>query len=623
MVLLAGLAQPAPEDNLIANAGFEEIDEAAGFPVAWKQLRGTPITVGSEGARTGERYVHFIDDSPEAGISLESKHILCDLDAEYTLTAWTRCATDCKPGLYIQFHDDTGRRIFERHVQPEGPCPDWTQLTVSAQPPPESDTVSCLLYAFIGNVGEFDFDDVALIAQGGNPDKPRRPGPSVDVSRAEGKPTMEIADRLELFVDGALIDALEGATLRLHHPVPREVAMDFDQPWEGPTSFYVTVFQDDDRYRLYYRGSGPENAHEFGCAAESEDGITWTRPTLGLFEWQGSEENNIVWAGAGSHNFTPFRDPNPACKPDEKYKALAGGPLIALASEDGYRWRKMREDPVITKGAFDSQNLAFYDTFRGHYRAYFRDFTEGVRAIKVATSDDFLTWTEPEWIDLGESPREHLYTNATTPYFRAPHILMAFPKRYVPGRKFHADWEEDGQSDGVFMTSRDGLRFDRTFMEAFIRPGLDPANWNERNIGTAFGVVPTSDTEISVYWVENYRHDTCRLRRGTLRTDGFVSVNAGYQRGEMLTRPLVFSGQELVINYSTSAVGSLRFELQTEAGEAIEGFTMADCPVIFGDEIERVVSWDAGSDVSALAGRPVRLRVRLKDADLYSIRFRQ
>jgi hypothetical protein len=173
------------------------------------------------------------------------------------------------------------------------------------------------------------------------------------------------------------------------------------------------------------------------------------------------------------------------------------------------------------------------------------------------------------------------------------------------------------------MTSRDGLRFDRTFMEAFIRPGPDPDNWNERNIGTAFGVVPTSETEISLYWVEHYRHDTCRLRRGTLRKDGFVSVRAGYDRGEMLTRPLIFSGTELVINYSTSAPGGVRFELQTEAGEPIEGFTMADCPVIFGDEIERVVSWDAGSDVSALAGQPIRLRVRLKDADLYSVRFRR
>ena len=625
-MLMAGLGQPAPgpEANLLRNPGFEDPQPATGLPTGWTLLDGNPITVGTDRPHGGARCVHFVDKSDRAGISLESAHVECVPGATYTLTAWVRCVQDCRPGLYLQFHDDTGRRTFERHVQPSGPCPEWTQLTVTARPPDETESVSALLYAFIGQVGEFDFDDVVLKAEGGDSHRfPERPKTvTVPIPPEKGKPTVGIGDRLELFVDDFLIDALEGATLQMHHPVPREVALEFNAPWEGPTSFYVTVLKDEDRYRLYYRGSGHEGSHEFACLAESADGIAFARPKLGLFEFAGSKENNIVWAGAGSHNFSPFRDANPACKPEERYKALAGGPLIALASADGVQWRKMQEEPVITKGAFDSQNLAFFDTVRSQYAAYFRDFTNGVRAIKVATSPDFLHWSEPQWLDLGDSPPEHLYTNATTPYFRAPHIFLAFPKRFVPERKFHASWPDAGQSDGVFMTSRDGVRFDRRFMEAFIRPGLDPDNWNERNIGTACGVVPISPTEISVYYVEHYRHDTCRLRRGSLRTDGFVSLSAPYQKGEMLTRPLTFKGKELVLNYSTSAVGSVRIGLQDETGQPIPGFTMADCPPTFGDEIERVVSWKKGSDLSALAGKPIRLRVRLKDGDLYSIRFR-
>ena len=122
--------------------------------------------------------------------------------------------------------------------------------------------------------------------------------------------------------------------------------------------------------------------------------------------------------------------------------------------------------------------------------------------------------------------------------------------------------------------------------------------------------------------MENYQHPSDRLRRATLRTDGFVSVNAPYGGGEMTTKPLTFEGGELVVNYATSVAGSIRFELQDADGKAIDGFMLPQGAEIYGDEIERVVTWENGSDVSALAGRPVRLHAAMKDADLYSVRFR-
>ena len=107
-----------------------------------------------------------------------------------------------------------------------------------------------------------------------------------------------------------------------------------------------------------------------------------------------------------------------------------------------------------------------------------------------------------------------------------------------------------------------------------------------------------------------------------MRTDGFVSAYAPFGGGEVLTKPLTFAGSELVLNYSTSAAGSLRVEVQDAEGRAIEGRTLADCTEIFGDEIERVVSWSGGSDVSDQAGKPVRLRLALEEAHVYSLRFR-
>ena len=107
------------------------------------------------------------------------------------------------------------------------------------------------------------------------------------------------------------------------------------------------------------------------------------------------------------------------------------------------------------------------------------------------------------------------------------------------------------------------------------------------------GVVPTGATEISLYYMEHYRHPTIRLRRGTLRTDGFCSVHASYAGGELLTRPLVFDGAQLVVNLSTSAVGFLKVELQDADGRPLDGYHLADCPQTYGDDISRVVTWRA------------------------------
>jgi len=187
-----------------------------------------------------------------------------------------------------------------------------------------------------------------------------------------------IGDRLELFLDDYLIAEVQGdVRQQLVRPEPKEVVFVADRPWEGNTSGYYTFFQDKDFYRMIYRGwrhdEEKKAVHpEVTCYAESKDGIHWTRPDLGLFEWEGSKQNNIVWLGAGAHNFTAFRDNNPATPAEARYKALGGGSdgLLAFQSLDCVHWKLIQEEPVITNGAFDSQNLAFWDSERDEYRAY-------------------------------------------------------------------------------------------------------------------------------------------------------------------------------------------------------------------------------------------------------------
>ncbi len=492
--------------------------------------------------------------------------------------------------------------------------------------------------------------------------------------------TRNIGSRLELFVDDWLIETMRGAELRLHHPVPREVVWeDTNQVsgkiWEHASTDgvsrnrFVSVFQDGDIYRMYYRDQAVvrneiviegtfEHANHVACYAESRDGIHWERPDLNLFETDDLIHNNIIWAGTGDINFTPFKDMNPNSQPGARYKALgriiyeegrdpappqpdATGynwpsrcGIVAFQSPDGIHWSLMQEERIIKKGEFDSQNVAFWDALRGRYVAFERvwqaDGTR-VRGIATLTSDDFLHWTDPpQWLEYGDAPVEHLYENVINIYPRSPHLFVAFPMRLVGGRTKIPDNPLSGEhavDDTVFMTSRDGVHFHR-WLEAFIRPGSQTGRWWNENNCPAWGIVTTrshiegTPDELSFYTNEYYGSADNNLRRYTLRMDGFVSVHAKYAGGEFTTKPLTFAGSELLMNYSTSAVGSVRVEIQDQEGTPIPGFTLADCPEIYGDAIEEVVKWKSGSDVSALTGQVVRLRFVMKDADLYAIRFR-
>ncbi|MBU0596475.1 hypothetical protein KJ567_07315 [Candidatus Bipolaricaulota bacterium] len=620
-LLLFGLGTVAVADNLVPNPSFEEAAPGGKLPTCWSQPRGNPIDLRDDRGHTGNRYVRMVDRDAKESIPLESRRLPARAGGSYKASAWMRTADKGGPGVYINFYDDVGTRIHNVFQRATGPTDGWVRVEVGAVAPRDTMEVSVSVYSYVGDVGSFDFDDVELTVTGG-----AEPGAGT-IPRAEPKEKqmIDIGSRLELFVDSFLVDSMTGQAERLlHHPQRREVVLTFDKPWEGPFCGYFAVIPDDERVRIYYRGWPDLKKGDFTCVAESKDGIHFTRPNVGQFELEGSKENSIVWKGPGCHNFTPFKDANPNAPADQRYKALASaGPkssLVPFVSPDGYQWKMLQKEPVITKGAFDSQNLAFWDTVRGEYVCYFRIFKDGVRDISRCTSKDFIHWSEPEALDYGDAPREHLYTNAATPYFRAPHILLAFPCRFVPDRKRVAEHKEGGINDGVLMSSRDGLHWER-WIEAFLRPGPDPLCWTDRNNYIAWGLAPTSDTEISLYWTEHYRYPTYHLRRGTVRTDGFVSIHAGAEGGEVLTRPLTFDGKALVVNYSTSAIGSLRFELCDGDGKACEGFALADSEKLYGDEIAHEVKWAKGSDVSALVGKPVRLRVQLKDADLYSIRF--
>lgn len=482
---------------------------------------------------------------------------------------------------------------------------------------------------------------------------------------AEDDAVRPTGSRLELIADESLFTAMSGEVRRvLHHPTPREVVVVHDEPWEGSGCGYHSVFQDGDRYRMYYKawqltiadGALKQPHPLYACYAESDDGIHWRKPTLGLVEFDGSSENNIILAGQsyGEFNSDPghiavFKDDNPQCDPDARYKAIvrSSNPngLLAFGSADGIRFRLLADRRIVTAGAFDSQNLAFWDADQGKYRMYFRVFSEGRRDIQTCTSDDFLSWSEAVLLEYPGASAEHLYTNQIKPYHRAPHLLIGFPTRYIErgwspsmrqlpdlahreARSAVSNRHGMALTEGLLMTSSDRRTFHR-WAEAFLRPGAQRADtWAYGNQYIAWHLVETAadvngaPNELSLYASEGYwTGESNRLRRYTLRLDGFVSLQASMQGGEAVTAPLRFEGERLTVNFATSAAGSLAVEIQDIDGRPIPGYELEQCVPQFGDEIERTVSWKGGADVSALAGQTVRLRFQLKDADLYAFRF--
>lgn len=505
------------------------------------------------------------------------------------------------------------------------------------------------------------------------------------------KGTVDIGSRTEMFVDDWLLGETLGVSLTLTNPERREVAIVFDQPWEQAEGLlepglYSTVIQESGRIQLYYRGPyiRPEQSRTT-LYAESRDGIHFERPVIGRFEVEGSKRNNAVFQGAEASTFTPFLDKNPKADPDARYKAwggmhgVDGGPfsgLIAFESPDGIAWRRCSERPDLVKGYFDALNPVFWDRVSGLYRSYTRYYEpyanghpfpfvtrpnlrnpsfphrspeaggyRSVRAFQNATSADFLHWSEPRPNRYtNDIPLEHFYTDTTQPCPDAEHIFISFPGRFFPpegaenlsaqGSRNAFNREHSGFSDIGFMTSRNGVDWDRSFMEAWMRPG-EPRNWGDHIINSpAWGVVETSPREFSLYVLEHSRthargerkpsvtdaHDYPLMRRVVVRKHGFASMRAGYRMGEFTTRPFTFKGSRLRLNYATSAGGFIRVEVQDELGRPQPGYELDASAPLVGDEIDGSVHWKERADLLALGNGPIRLRFVMRDADVYALR---
>ena len=498
---------------------------------------------------------------------------------------------------------------------------------------------------------------------------------------------INIENRLEVFWDDFLVDTEKTtAERRLGHLTRKEPVLVHDMPWEGDGSNSHNLERDGSAYKLFHSASN--STHENGsldktsqlrfCFCESSDGLYWTRPDLGVCEFKGATDNNIVMDQKKldeyniSPGYTMMIDDNPDRVVRERYKLLGvhfkasetkepvegvlqsyEGALRSFVSDDGVHFRFL--GTIVENDLCDSTNVAFWNPLLGKYFCFFRshhkpgDFGAdskvamdfgAVRDIRVTESKDFIHWSESKLLAYGDCEEVPLYTNCVSIYPRAPHIMVGFPTRYIERKEWTDNFtrlcgaekrkirctEDEMRSglaltDCIFMCSREGYEWKR-FDEAFITPGPENGrNWVYGDGYPCNGMIETpsdnigADDEISMFMLENaWMGIPVVLRRYTIRREGFAFFHAGITPRKVVTKEFSFTGEHLQINFATSARGYMTITLHN-----IEtGGTLASGE-LFGDKTDRVV--DFNGDVSSFSGYPVVLEFTLCDACLYAFQF--
>lgn len=485
------------------------------------------------------------------------------------------------------------------------------------------------------------------------------------VTAGAGEPEMvlRLGDRKWVTWDGSLFESTEGIAFEMQPPHRTgDRCLTADKPWESwQIGGFHSLLQDEGRFRLWYCVShGVRHGEEYAVAyAESEDGIHWTKPDLGLIEYAGTRQNNLV-VGYNSVVGQVFIDPN--SEPAQKYKMLVAiyplkedDPkryLTILSSPDGLRWSEPQGAVLPEEGgvALDTQSQAFWDSDRQSYVLFTR--MGPWRQIGRSESRDALQFPAPAYVMQPDDPQaEDYYQAGVTKYTEAANAYFAVVPVFfhpgdaegkpLPGRAaVTANYRGSPITvaapdtlDLHLFTSSDSISWRRQGAHRpFIGLGAD-GEFDSRSLYSGVGYALVGDEIWLYYSAYDCTHIGSldgqapfdrylgTMTRATLRRDGFVAASAGEQPAILVSRPIVFSGNRLELNIDCSAGGEAVVELLNLDGQPLPGYALADCDPVFHNNLRKTVSWRGAWDVSGLAGQTLRLRMVLRDCRLYSIQF--
>ncbi|MEO7649210.1 MAG: hypothetical protein ABIZ80_01990 [Bryobacteraceae bacterium] len=521
-------------------------------------------------------------------------------------------------------------------------------------------------------------------------------------------PTIDIGSRKQLFIDHKFIESAEGVSLAMNPPWQNgEVLIAPDASWEKDTVIgsYGTVVAENGKIRIWYPVLGKDhlphkNPDYMGLAyAESDDGIHFRKPELGLVEYKGDRRNNLVLPvdpklmsiGGGS----VLIDENPNCPPGERYKSWQKiypkpnsgirGPYRIWVSPDGLRW-KLSEKLVTGLRAADTQPSWFWEPEIARYVGYSREWTRFAngRPIRMASyneSDDLHAWEkmqialEPDDTDFAADLRP-MVDPARMKIERETWVPSEMPARRIEQREGGTVFDDPvpipgapldiygpgvfpyREADGVYISllsafhhwkaeergswpdtadvrlavSRDRRHFIQPgARQPFLRVGHS-GSFDSKWIWAFPKPVRRGDELWIYYFGTNQDHGSradsaakerlTAIARAVMRLDGFVSADFDYAGGTLMTPPIRFTGRRLELNLDTGAGGVGRVEIVRGDGSPIPGFTMLDADQLNGNSVRLPVSWKGKSDLSALAGQEIRLRLKMRAAKLYAFQFR-
>lgn len=470
---------------------------------------------------------------------------------------------------------------------------------------------------------------------------------------------INLSNEKEFFWDEYLIDTnLTTATLEVENPKRCEERFAFDMGNEKEIAIsYPCTLKDNNGYKTYYFvwNSLGDLASPRGYLAviESKDGINWYRPNLNILNHPELEINNAVLDNIYDGLFV-FYDENPLCNHKEKYKAVGvyytenelgekKRALWCFVSEDGYHFTI--KNMITDKGFFDSLNTVVFRN--GEYACYFRGYHKpidnpngkSIRDIRVIYSKDFTTWSEPKMIEFSDGLDEPLYTNNVQIYPNCKNRLIGFPVRYTERQAWTENMEQIKSAqvkksamqeheqrtglavtDCIFICSRDG-NFWHRFNEAFLTPDYEnDNNWVYGDCYFAYGLIDGGKEKYYMYAYDNHRSKGLKKPyiRYEIRKDGFACIKAKSKEEVVVTKPIIFTGNNLHLNFKTSAKGYIYVDVLDENCNILSTISSFE---IFGDNIDRKISFADGSDFSKYQNTKIRLRFRMSEAKLYSIWF--
>ena len=461
---------------------------------------------------------------------------------------------------------------------------------------------------------------------------------------------IEIGSSRQLFVDDYIIESKHRSFRVLNQPVKHlgNPIIELTPVQKVGSKDLVivsgSVFFDREEglFKMWYEGADYEWSNNVVCYATSRDGINWELPKLGLYKYQGSTENNIVFRSSrrvGDVSPGVFKDPV-ARDPARKYKMIykrgaktTDGVRVAF-SPDGIHWTDGADDPIIDVS--DSPNSVMWDPRLGVYVAHTRHhaYYDGnyTREVLQSESHDFRSWraygvilkadqADPvrskQFYNMEWMPYEEVYFGFISVY----HTLPGMETKITPG----LDWID--KVDIQLTFSRDGRNWQRAGdRQVFIPNGSGPEDFDRSMIFTMQHPIVVGD-EIWIYYVGfSGRHWATNRKEpqggkvglAKLRKDGFISIDAG--EGTLTTRSLKISGDQLVINADAS-LGSITVEILGQDGEPLPGFGLKDARPAIGDRVRHPIRWSGGPDLGHLKGKTVAFKFHIDRSKLFSFQL--